>query len=664
MYLLVFQYDYGDIIVQKAPAADSPFLVSQQRIRANSNDGQAWYMLYLCHSGGKWGAPCRNKSAAEICLQRAVALRYPDAINDMARLEEEKAARQSIADSDARRMEAANVMFANKESLESAIQREIYPCIVSIETASGYGTGFFQYSEWLISNAHVIPSKDVLAGASFTDYQSALIELNVDESYHRPCFASAPDLVIIKAKKPPESSNKCLPYTFSGDDSSGQTLFFYVNINSYTSSYEINYLHQLSHSSLPLVFACSEDKTPMPGASGAPIIEARVILDRTPQWQFKVVGALYARCSAAWYSTTFNDTAHYSESAKLVCAIPVKNDLLQILQLLFAKQSADRAGAMASAAASLHDEQAEHDRIKCLREQDVANQAVADGLKKFESGASPLCILLPDGLETLAGSGFFKPKDSYLKWYRGLSENEIYATFKDFIRRISTIPNLNISVTKETTILSEQYWRLDCKPGEDNQYWLLQLQDNTGKGSKVPGTKKSASSIFAEVKIPKNIRSINGQPLAMDLLKSHIKIERGEKYPTIKIDVSDGDAPVTALKMTQYKKTELSRADSLESLALFTALPAENYSDFSIVKKYAEDIDRINTVNEDGNTPLMHLLSDPGLAYQSEQIAKAKILAPWSIWNHKNSAGKTATEILLENPNKTADIEKLLPSYD
>lgn len=50
------------------------------------------------------------------------------------------------------------------------------------------------------------------------------------------------------------------------------------------------------------------------------------------------------------------------------------------------------------------------------------------------------------------------------------------------------------------------------KPGTNGQYWVLQLQDNTGKGVKVAGTQKSASSVFAEVKVPVHIEHIIIQP--------------------------------------------------------------------------------------------------------------------------------------------------------
>ncbi len=656
----------GDIIMQKSSEKIPLFVSSQQQIEKDPNNGQAWYTLYLCHSRGHWGAPCRNESEAMKCLQKAFDLNCPDAITHMERLHAERAARQSIEDGEARRMAAAKLMFESKEGLETAIQHEIYPCIVSIETDLGYGTGFFQYSEWLISNAHVVPSRDVLANATFTGYSSVPIELNVEQSYHRPCFINAPDLVIINAQKPPEHSNKCLPYIFSDDWAHEQTLFFYVNINPYSDTYEVNYLRQLPHSSSPLIFTCEDGKTPMPGASGAPIIEARVISDHIPQWQFKVVGALYARCSAIWYNKIFNNTQSFSDADKLVCAIPVASDLSQILQLLFDNQKVDRAGAMASAAAYLGDEQAERDNMRYLREQELARQTANLRLTKFEWGESPLCILLPDGLEKLAGSGFSKLRDSYLKQTADLNDEEISETFKSFIKYVSTISNLNISVTKETTILTQQYWRLDCKPGEDNRYWLLQLQDNTGKGKKVLGTKKSASSIFAEVKVPKNITSINGQPLAMDLLRSHKKIENDEKCTTIKIDIEgEGtDKLFVKIKMAQYKKTALSRASSCESLALFQALPEENYNGTSLVKKYASDIDRINKVNALGNTPLMQLLKDAELTNKPGQMKKAGILAEFSIWNQKNNDGKTAEEILRENPNKNPELEALLPSFD
>jgi len=90
-----------------------------------------------------------------------------------------------IQKDDIKRTKEAEIMFNDEESLREAINQDIFPCIVSIITDRGIiGIGFFQSPEWLISNAHVLPTFQHVMRARLENGRINS-ELNAKRSFHR-----------------------------------------------------------------------------------------------------------------------------------------------------------------------------------------------------------------------------------------------------------------------------------------------------------------------------------------------------------------------------------------------------------------------------------------------------------------------------------------------
>jgi hypothetical protein len=88
---------------------------------------------------------------------------------------------------------------------------------------------------------------------------------------------------------------------------------------------------------------------------------------------------------------------------------------------------------------------------------------------------------------------------------------------KYFNSLIDMIQNAGeITLRKGDNFFINSHFRVDV--GNSPEGWLLDIQDNTGKGKKIQG--KSLSSVFAKVKIPKGKNSISGKDLAELFLAS------------------------------------------------------------------------------------------------------------------------------------------------
>lgn len=313
----------------------------------------------------------------------------------------------------------------------------------------------------------------------------------------------------------------------------------------------------------------------------------------------------------------------------------------------------------------------------------VSNAHVIKHRSEIDEGIvlkrSELEIDLPEGLEKLAKNTFVSLEQSYLRTTTELTISEIKKTFLQFVNELSQQKSIGIKVTRESTLMDSDHWRLDGKPGTNGQYWVLQVQDNTGKGIKVPGMQKSASSVFAEVKVPVAIEYINGQALSKDILKSqmHAKTKEDllvqEKTATglqkkelqrqagaITVSIVVGTADSCALQ--EYIPATIRRATTPLTLGLFAAI-SEDVADekaFATISRLSSDSARLNSVNAMGDTPLMMLLNDPDLNTKLIQCTKAQLLVTYSIWDQPNTAGKTAAQILDDHPE--ADILRTLLS--
>jgi hypothetical protein len=560
---------------------------------------------------------------------------------------------------DAGQIRHSKAVFDNKTNLTTQIERDIFPALVGIETACGrVGMGFFQHERWLVSNAHVIKHRsEIEQGIVLKKSDGTDCLLDAEQAYHRPWDSVvSPDIVVVNTC----GIHAVIPSNpLSLDSVYPSVYYFYVDLN-----FHIHYLAPVSAAhELPIRFQNLDGHIPQEGCSGTPIFSAQLTLGKSPNWRFDTVGALYARCASS--------SSAFEAMSFLVCAVPIVEEFEQIRSILLALESSESYQQRAKYSALVGDKR------QTLIAHNMSEQEAAlarQGIQAFEAGHSILEIDLPEGLEKLAKNTFVSLEQSYLHETAELTLNEIKETFANFVSFISQAKNIGIKVTRETTLIYSKYWRLDGKPGTNGQYWVLQLQDNTGKGVKVAGTQKSASSVFAEVKVPVHIEHISGQALGKDLLKSQgwakkketlmaqektargaqrKELQRLAEEVTVSIVAGTSDSCSTLQDYTTLLNTEIRRATTPLTLELFNAI-SEEASDqvaFSSISKLLSDSQRLNTVNDMGDTPLMVLLKDHNLNSKPIQSAKAQLLAAFSIWDQPNTEGKTAAQILNQHPD-------------
>lgn len=544
-------------------------------------------------------------------------------------------------------------LFANKTNLAIQIARDIFPALVGIETACGrVGMGFFQHERWLVSNAHVIKHRsEIDEGIVLKRSDGTECLLDAEQAYHRPWESVvSPDIVVVNTRV----THAVIPSNpLSLDNMHPTVYYFYVDLD-----FQVHYLVPVSVAhELPMRFQSLDGHIPQLGCSGTPIFSAKMTLGKSPNWRFFTIGALYARCSV---SSSLETTAFH------ICAVPIVQEFEQIRTILIALESSIRYQHRATYRALLGDSQQTVVENK-MSEQERA--LALQGIQAFEAGHSILEIDLPEGLEKLAKNTFVSLEQSYLRTTAELTISEIKKTFVQFVNELSQQKIIGIKVTRESTLMNSEHWRLDGKPGTNGQYWVLQVQDNTGKGVKVPGMQKSASSVFAEVKVPVAIEYINGQALSKDILKSQMhaktkedllvqektatglqKKELQRQAEAITVSIVVGTADSCALQ--EYIPAAIRRATTPLTLGLFAAI-SEDIADekaFATISQLSSDSARLNSVNAMGDTPLMMLLNDPNLNAKPIQCVKAQLLVTYSIWDQPNTAGKTASQILDDHP--------------
>ena len=123
---------------------------------------------------------------------------------------------------------------------------------------------------------------------------------------------------------------------------------------------------------------------PQLGSSGSPILEAFVIPGKDPKWNFRSVAALYGRCPKAWWDRS-KDSQSMTD-AKMICAIPIKQDFDQILRILHGEEIGKR-----------------NEKFDSQVAQRFQNQARLE-LREFQQGMSILNMSVPEGLEKLLKS--------------------------------------------------------------------------------------------------------------------------------------------------------------------------------------------------------------------------------------------------------------------
>ena len=320
----------------------------------------------------------------------------------------EQRCRQIMKESDDKRTKELKEVFDKRIGLKEAIEEDVFPCVVSLATKDGmFGTGFFQHPMWLVSNAHVLPSSTDLANTTLTNHQiEPGSKLNVAKSFHRSHKnPKAPDIAIVNVAFRPGGGSKGLPMNFSTDDSNEESILFYTYFSPNEKTPIIKYLTPRDTTGFPLLYECSDGTNPQLGSSGAPIIEARVInIKPIPKWQFSTVGMVYARCQ---------NKARNKQ--KMVCAIPVKDDLEQLrIKVIAPVEVAERCVQMLAECLKVS---ATQEAQRCFSNASEMYSEARKNFIAFKEGATGLEIALPDGLEKLRGrctidhSGFLLTKN-------------------------------------------------------------------------------------------------------------------------------------------------------------------------------------------------------------------------------------------------------------
>jgi hypothetical protein len=412
----------------------------------------------------------------------------------------------------------AQNMFIKRNGLEEAIKKEIFPCIVSIATACGItGTGFFQHSEWLVSNAHVLPSYEHLSGITLMNSQLREV-LAVKRSFHRPGNkeSKSPDIVIINVASRSDKIHKCLPLQFSGNEryeDSESSIFFYVYFDNDSQENKVKFLLPHDVSSFPLLYKCADGIEPQFGCSGSPVIEASVVVDDL-EWQFKTIGTVYARCP---FSQNKDSREIKLGEEKLVCAIPVEIDFEQIRkEILYPEQKAMRHN-QDTVAYKMTGNHEEEERSFANTEQFKLN--AGKGFLEYTAGMTRLDISLAEGLEKLVGKNIIVPEESMLliknqkkhpkiKFDHSIdSPKELLAKILEFINDIRESDEIKLK--RGDRLVESTLLRLDVSGSYER--WKIDLQDNTGKVKLPDG--QPASSVFAIV-IVNNASEVSGKILA------------------------------------------------------------------------------------------------------------------------------------------------------
>lgn len=498
-----------------------------------------------------------------------------------------------------REKQAAEEMFVSQTGLIEKINTTVLPNVVSLSVSNGerLGTGFFQHGSWLVLNAHVMPLPELISETRITDHHNQSRNLTAIQAFHRPDENKAPDIVVINSASDDPEAHKGLPTDFNDDRDHKGRIYFYTYFNNRTHEPMIKFVQPCSKpGKLPLTFVPLDGVTPPEGCSGAPVIEGRVVRGHEPSWQFKVIGAVYARCSDIMtIGDELVNPASMDVQNKLLCAIPISQEFNQILSILQGQEKTSRYKHRAEISSLLGDrDKAEEEK----RQSQISAEKVASEFRAFEAGVTPLNIDLLPGLEKLWYSGVVRIAASLLipsvcesetgKSVKQLgientaSFQQLYEDFQSFILFIKKLENIILSTSDNFfNGAGSQYFRADIR--EESKGWKIDIQDNTGlnnDGKPLQCRGKSLSSVFARVYLPPRNSSIKGERLVDLLNQSQFGSEECslhmvpiDKIPDFQNDIIQGKK-IAVVKVKEqckifYKKV---KTDAIESFICSKAL--------------------------------------------------------------------------------------------
>lgn len=405
--------------------------------------------------------------------------------------------------------------FHDKGAFLSAIQAKVIPSLITFKTNRNKGSGFAFAPHYITSNAHILSSasaiKETTVLSSTHEYH---LDTNTHANFIRPQNAHSPDITVIETQQRHQS---CLNLHFPGNRHHNESIFFFID-----TGHDNNIVHcQQSHQH-PTRYKCINGSANS-GVSGAPMIEARVILSgQTPQWEFCARGIVFAR----------HESDHTS-----VFTIELKPELEQIRQILYDNENQDRQRSLVQASRIINrSDQLTHQHEKQLLH---CTQQAQRGMQLFLKGYSFQRMPAMEHLQPLYYTNLVAVKLSLLikqnrkqdaikakmnkhGYGKGVSEDQLRIYFDQLISMIANINTLPLQRnTSATTFMKNELFRLDIEGGVSGP-WKLSIEDNIHDKNNKPlkHNGKALSSVFAKVKYPKKNNCISGSLLAALLLHS------------------------------------------------------------------------------------------------------------------------------------------------
>jgi hypothetical protein len=412
-------------------------------------------------------------------------------------------------------LKKAKGIYQQKQGLEAAVTRNILPALVTIHIPGGQGSGFFFSLNWLITNAHVSPTLEVLRSAHIqtidSEHMSSLNNALVGQ-FIRPVTDQCPDVAVIHIDN---GSKPCIPTLLPQGQAYGEDIYFCVDPAA-AKHERIIFLtpHTKNPEESHLVFTCANGKEVQPGMSGTPILKARLLrVKKEAQWYFAVEGVLYA---------------NEHDNSKQVHAVKISHELQQIHKILIQQ-----------------------------REHAIEGQLRALSLQSCESSTSRQTNGYEEEYCKGGTSRFFRPPPSVVLnplYYKNIVPLDLsllipvnrkgaiksimqqvpkvsLATLQeDFIQLLTPLAEDPDPITfpssgKPTNMYLGLHLRIDVE-GTDPK--ILSIEDNIPYRGKING--KTLSSVFAKIKLINPPKKMSGIQLAALLLRSQITKHQGKCY--------------------------------------------------------------------------------------------------------------------------------------
>lgn len=457
------------------------------------------------------------------------------------RLEQERKAREIINSSINNRKNKAKKYFKELEGFFESVEKYIYPLLITIDNLQfkKTGSGYYQYTKWFATNAHVLDKNTDLNNVALYDAFGNELKINGEGAYCRPKDKKdSPDVAIVKNLEQKQNF-ECLPFIFSKVTAGCDLTYrFYIDFDfKNTIEPEVKFLKlKTKPGTYPVQYECEDGTEPRKGNSGTPIIEARVSEYNGPKWQFRIVGVLYGK-SQELLTNNNNSNSNLkffdktTQGRKYVCSIPVDREFLHIKKILDEKSSSKNREQRSEAnlklgnlkgaqfemtMSEIHKIEAENEKLKYKKGQTTLNIRVPKGLEKLWYGKRIITAaesLLIESVRRKQLKGNF----NRYHFNNNYTEEGLMQAIINILELVQGAEKIPLTKSK----ISLPPFRIDIIVGgnEKNKKWMIELQDNIPKKYKY--NKKSLSSVFARVLLPIAQESISGPELREFLVQSY-----------------------------------------------------------------------------------------------------------------------------------------------